>query len=109
MGEDKKETMEVVMSLIMYGGDARSSAMEAIHAAKNSDFELAAEKISGAQKSISEAHQVQTGLLTQEASGEPVELNLLMVHAQDHLMTAMTYKDLAEEMIDLYQRVDSIQ
>ena len=28
-----------------------------------------------------------------------------MVHAQDHLMNAMTVKDLAAELVDLYQRL----
>ncbi|MCC5894536.1 MAG: PTS lactose/cellobiose transporter subunit IIA [Alkalibacterium sp.] len=105
MGEKKEEIMEVIMALIMHGGDARSSAMEAIHAAKNNDFDLANEKLRNSDQAISEAHKVQTNLLTQEASGESVELNLLMVHAQDHLMSAMTYRDLVEEMVELYLRV----
>lgn len=29
-----------------------------------------------------------------------------MVHAQDHLMTTMTLKEVAVEMITLYQRLD---
>ena len=105
MTERKEQIMEIVMTLIMHGGDARSSSMEAIHAAKNKDFDLALKKLEGADKSIKEAHVVQTDLLSQEASGEPVEINLLLVHAQDHLMNAMTYRDLAEEMIDIYRRV----
>ena len=31
--------LEVIMQLIMYGGDAKSNAMEAIQAAKTGDFE----------------------------------------------------------------------
>lgn len=105
MPERKGETMEIVMTLIMHGGDARSSAMEAIHAAKNDDFDLAKEKLTRADEAIQQAHSVQTDLLTQEASGQSVEINLLLVHAQDHLMNAITYRDLAEEMIELYKRV----
>ncbi|GEN51667.1 PTS lactose/cellobiose transporter subunit IIA [Alkalibacterium pelagium] len=106
MSEENRELMEVIMALIMHGGDARSSSMEAIHAAKKSQFDLAQEKLKGADSSITEAHQVQTDLLTQEAAGNSVELNLLMVHAQDTLMNAMTYRDLAEEMIDMYRRIE---
>ncbi|MFO8069646.1 MAG: PTS lactose/cellobiose transporter subunit IIA [Alkalibacterium sp.] len=101
----RDQMMEIVMTLITYGGDARSSAMEAIHAAKEDKFDLAAEKIRDADAAIKKAHKVQTDLLAQEASGETVEINLLLVHAQDHLMNAMTYRDLADEMIDLYRRV----
>ncbi|MDN6257941.1 MAG: PTS lactose/cellobiose transporter subunit IIA, partial [Tetragenococcus halophilus] len=31
---------------------------------------------------------------------------LLAVHSQDHLMTAIAFKDLATEIIDLYRRLD---
>lgn len=99
------ELMEIIMSLIMHGGDARSSSMEAIHAAKTGDFDLAKEKIQGADESIIQAHEIQTNLLSKESSGEGIPVNLLLVHAQDHLMSAMTYRDLAEEMIELYNRI----
>lgn len=106
MPESRDEIMEVVMTLIMHGGDARSGSMEAIHAAKANDYELAQKKLDSADDSIKQAHIVQTDLLTQEASGKSVEINLLLIHAEDHLMNAMTYRDLAEEMIELYKRVN---
>ena len=46
---------------------------------------------------------MQTQLLTKEANGERSEVSLLMVHAQDHLMNAMTVKDLATEIVDIYK------
>jgi len=45
-------------------------------------------------------------LLTQEASGDPVALFLLMVHGQNHLITAITFKDMANEIIDIYQKLE---
>lgn len=106
MPEHREEIMEVIMTLIMHGGDARSSAMEAIHASRDKDYELAQKKLDGADESIKQAHKVQTDMLAKEASGENVEINLLLIHAEDHLMNAMTYRDLAEEMIELYKRVN---
>ena len=32
-----------------------------------------------------------------------MDITLLMVHAQDHLMNAMTVRDLAQEMIAMYE------
>lgn len=29
-----------------------------------------------------------------------------MVHGQDHLMNAITFKDLATEVIDIYRKID---
>ena len=37
------------------------------------------------------AHAFQTKLITEEASGNSVEVNVLLIHAQDHLMNAMNF------------------
>ncbi|HEM0427362.1 TPA: PTS lactose/cellobiose transporter subunit IIA [Listeria monocytogenes] len=99
------KNLEAIMGLIMHSGNAKSNAMEAIQAAKNGAFELAEEKISEAEQSIVEAHHSQTGLLTEEAKGNHMEVTLLTVHSQDHLMTAMTFTDLAKELIDVYRKL----
>lgn len=103
---DEQDNMEAVMDLIMYGGNAKSDAMEAIAAAKKGDFELADQKLKDADASLSQAHESQTGMLTKEAQGEHMNVTLLAVHSQDHLMTAIAFKDLATEIIDLYRRLD---
>lgn len=104
MGE--QTGLEVIMELIMYGGDAKSNSMEAIQAAKTGDFELAKTKLSQAEASLIHAHHAQTGLLTQEAQGNKAEVSLLMVHGQDHLMTSIAFTDLAKEIIELYERIN---
>ena len=105
MAEPKN--LDVIMQLIMHGGDAKGNAMEAIQEAKVGNFVLAHEKIQLADEALVNAHRAQTGLLTQEASGKSVELSLLMVHGQDHLMTAIVFKDLANEVIELYENIAS--
>lgn len=99
----KEENINAIMDLIVYGGDGKSSSMEAIHAAKQGDFALADEKIKSAEESLLKAHHAQTAMLTEEANGNSVELSLLMVHGQDHLMTGMMFKDLAKEIVDVYR------
>lgn len=47
-------------------------------------------------------------MLTQEAQGEKIELSLLMVHAQDHLMTSLTFIDLAKEVVAVYERLNQM-
>ncbi|AYW45303.1 PTS lactose/cellobiose transporter subunit IIA [Tetragenococcus koreensis] len=103
---DEQENLEAVMGLIMYGGNAKSDAMEAIAAAKKGDFELADQKLKDADESLNQAHHSQTGMLTEEAQGKHMDITLLAVHSQDHLMTAIAFKDLATEIIDLYRRLD---
>ena len=46
-------------------------------------------------------------LITQEASGKPAEVSLLLVHAEDQLMAAELFQILAQEWIDLYTRLEA--
>ena len=101
---DEKK-VQAIMNLIIYGGDGKSSSVEAIQAAKEGNFELADEKIKAAEESLLQAHHTQTEMLTQEANGDAVEVSLLMVHGQDHLMTGMMFKDLAKEIVDVYRTI----
>lgn len=95
--------IETIMGLIMNSGEAKSLAMEAITAAKTGDFSLADEKIVAAHEAMIAAHHAQTSLLTQEAQGEKLEVSLLAVHSQDHLMTSIAFLDLAKEIIEIYR------
>ncbi|MBO1300691.1 MULTISPECIES: PTS lactose/cellobiose transporter subunit IIA [unclassified Enterococcus] len=101
---EDQQNLEAIMGLIMYGGNAKSDAMEAIAAAKKGDFDLAEQKIRDAEASLIEAHHSQTQMLTQEAQGNHMQVTLLTVHSQDHLMTSIAFTDLAKEIIDLYRR-----
>jgi PTS system cellobiose-specific IIA component len=94
---------EMIFQIILHGGNGRSAALEAIAAAKRGDIVEARRKLEEAAKELAESHQIQTSLIQGEIRGEKSELSLLMVHAQDHLMTAMTVKDLAAEIVELYE------
>ncbi|MDM5190799.1 PTS lactose/cellobiose transporter subunit IIA [Bacillus sp. DX4.1] len=100
------DTLETkAFHLILHGGNARSSAMEAIDYAKRGEFAEADAKLQEALQELQEAHRLQTELIQKEAGGEKVELTLLMVHAQDHLMNAITVKELASEFVELYRKM----
>ncbi|MEO4052163.1 PTS lactose/cellobiose transporter subunit IIA [Solibacillus sp. CAU 1738] len=98
--------MESIMGLIVQSGNTKSECMEAIQLAKIGKIDEAREKIMLANEALTEAHRSQTSLLTQEARGGKVEVSMLLIHAQDHLMNAITFRDLAKEMIDLYERIN---
>ena len=91
------------MTIIVKSGEAKSCAIEAIQAAKKNDFKKAEELCSQASENLVDAHHCQTNLIQAEAGGKKTEVTLLMVHAQDHLMTAMTVRDLSVEIVDLYK------
>lgn len=97
---------ESIMGLIMNSGDAKSKAMEAIAAAKSGDFDTASQELQNAQEALVQAHKSQTSLLTQEAQGDKLEVTLLTVHAQDHLMTSIAFVDLAKEIVELHRKLE---
>jgi len=93
-----------IMDIIVNGGDARSSCLKAVRFARKGQLEEANELIKRAEKNLEKAHNVQTALIQAELRGEKNEISLLMVHAQDHLMTSLLARELSEEIIHLYQR-----
>jgi PTS system cellobiose-specific IIA component len=101
--------MDVAMGLIAGAGDARSSCMEAIELAKEGKFQEAREALTRADDSMVAAHETQTQLIRDEMSGESEGVSLLMVHAQDHLNLALVMRDVAEEFIQIHQRLMKLE
>lgn len=102
---DDEKRMQIVMGIIVAGGNAKAHAVEAITAAKKGDFTEAEKKLEEANQAIVDAHNTQTEMLTAEARGEHTPIDLYMVHAQDHLMTGITFVDLAKEIVEVYKKV----
>lgn len=94
---------EVAMELVGNAGESRSCSFEALALAKEGDFDSAKAKLKEAAEKMHAAHEMQFNLISKEADGEKMDMGLLMVHAQDHLMTAILAKELIEEMIELYK------
>ncbi|MGL5152016.1 MAG: PTS lactose/cellobiose transporter subunit IIA [Clostridium sp.] len=96
---------EIILNLIMHSGEARSYAMEAMELSRSGKIHEANELIQKANEELGYAHNSQTSLIQAEAGGEKAEFSLLLMHAQDHLMTTMTLKDLANEIISINSRL----
>lgn len=87
--------------MIANSGDSRSFAFQALDAAKHGDFEEADRLLKLSDEAAEKAHKAQTDLLFSEMNGDHKDVNVLLVHSQDHLMTAMLANQLIKEMIDL--------
>lgn len=93
----------ISFTIIANAGDARSFAFGALKAAKEGNFEEAEALLKKSDESAVLAHKAQTELLFKETSGEKVPVDVLLVHAQDHLMTSMVAIELIKEIIMLYK------
>jgi PTS system cellobiose-specific IIA component len=95
----------VAFNIISSVGTARSSYIEAIQKAKEGDFEAAEALIKEGDEVFVEGHNAHAGLLQQEAEGGPGStLSLLILHAEDQLMSAEGFKTIAQEFIEVYKK-----
>lgn len=95
----------IIFEIILHAGNARAEAYEALRAAQAGNFAKAAEHLKQADDEISIAHRTQADIIQQEVQGKKVEVTLLFVHAQDHLMTAMSEKNLIENMVEMHKTI----
>lgn len=90
-------------------GMARSTFIEAVQEARNGNVESANQKIKEGEQFFTKAHAAHADLIQQEAGGNPVQPNLLLMHAEDQLMSAETIKIIALELIVTYDRVAALE
>lgn len=106
--ESNKQDLEtIIFTIIANSGDARSKLFEALNEAKNKNFAKSEELIDKANEILNEAHNAQTKLITNEINGNKVNLDLLLIHSQDHLMSTITTKDLIVELIDILKNINN--
>ena len=77
--------------------------------AKTGDFDGAAQCMEAGQKQFLAGHEAHFELIQKEAAGEPVGGSLILVHAEDQLMSAESFKIIAEEMIASYRRIVELE
>lgn len=104
------EGLELIsFKIISAVGMARSNYIEAIQEAKKGNFDQARAMIKEGEASFILGHTAHASLIQKEASGTPVTPNLLLLHAEDQLMSAEAFKIIADEMIESYQRMCALE
>lgn len=101
----KNVDVKIIMELVMHGGNAKGEALKAIKFARANNFDEADKSLKKCNDELNIAHKGQTALLTQEAREEEVGFSLLLVHGQDHLMNAITTRDLANEIVEILREL----
>ncbi|MFD1067626.1 PTS cellobiose transporter subunit IIA [Oceanobacillus locisalsi] len=103
---EQDQIQSVAFDIILHSGSSRTMIHEAFKMMRNSEFKNAADKLEASNEELLSAHQSQTDLIQQYTSGEDINMEIIMVHAQDHLMTTMTLREVALEMLHLYERLE---
>nr|WP_222942835.1 PTS lactose/cellobiose transporter subunit IIA [Xenorhabdus sp. PB62.4] len=102
---EQQDFEQQIIGLLVHAGSARSSALMALQQAKEGNFQQAEVLMKESRQETRAAHLIQTKLIGLDEGCGKLPINLITVHAQDHLMNAMVIQDLADNMIDLYQRL----
>jgi PTS system cellobiose-specific IIA component len=79
--------------------------MHALACAKKGEWQQVDELLTQASEAAKRAHHVQTDLIGLDEGCGKVPVNLIMVHAQDHIMTAMLARELIEELITIHRHL----
>ena len=105
-----KEKMQMVaFEMISKVGMAKSNYIMAIEEAKQGKYDEAAALIKEGQKWHAEASHAHLDLVQAEAKGEDLPFSLILMHAEDQMLSNETIKILAETTIDLYKEIDSLK
>ncbi|HJG31405.1 PTS lactose/cellobiose transporter subunit IIA [Collinsella sp. An271] len=109
MAEDAQQTLEqfemACFQIVAQVGGARSCYLEAISHAEGGDFEGAQKLIEEGDVAFNAGHDVHMGLLQREASGEQLPFRIILLHAEDQLMSAEGFRILAERFITVYRQM----
>ena len=95
-----QEVEQICFNIICNAGEARSLYVEAIKHAQKGEFEEAKEKIKKGKDLLNSTHKVHFEMVQEEAKGNKVEVGLLLIHAEDMMMSAETLGIIAESMLE---------
>lgn len=103
-----EEIMTACFQLITYVGTARSCFINAIQCAKEGKYDEAADMLKQGDEAFVQGHHGHAALAEKEAHGELPQVGLLLLHAEDQLMSAEGFRTIAEEFIAVYKRLDGV-
>ncbi|KMV30391.1 PTS lactose/cellobiose transporter subunit IIA [Photobacterium swingsii] len=102
-------TEEFLMTLLCQVGEARAACMEAMHVARQGDNEKALRLLKDSDQALVTVHKTQTALIGFDEGAGKVKMTLILTHIQDHIMTTMLCRDLAEEMVAIQHKFTQLE
>jgi cellobiose PTS system EIIA component len=95
---------QINFMLILHSGNARSKVIQALREYREGNVEESDKLLVQAEQDLHAAHQIHFKMVQQEASGNKVEFALLLMHAEDHLMSTLSMKELVKELLDIFKQ-----
>ena len=105
MLEDKSKAIQFATMIILHSGNARKLISDAYAELIEFDFDAARKKIELAREETMFAHKEQSKIISSETNEQSIEFSLLLTHAQDTLMSAVSEIQIAKNLIELIEKV----
>lgn len=103
----KEELQLIAVQIVSAVGAAKSMYMEALSLAKEGSIEEAKAKLKEGREFYQEGHKHHFSLVQKEAGGEDVPFSLILMHAEDQLLSTEAIEILASEIIELYEKMNT--
>lgn len=104
-----EELEGIIFEIIIHGGNARALAYEALEKSRNGEYAEADRLMEECKQEMTLAHNTQTRLVQDEVRGEDVKISLLLIHAQDQLMTSMAEQSLIQQLIAMQKEINELK
>ncbi|MEG0469159.1 PTS lactose/cellobiose transporter subunit IIA [Amedibacillus sp. YH-ame10] len=95
---------EISFQLILHSGNARSLAHEALSDVKEDKVEIAKEKLKEAKEELLQSQKLHAQMLREMANDVEIKINLLLIHAEDHVASSDCVLMMANEVVGIYER-----
>ncbi|GAA0181512.1 PTS lactose/cellobiose transporter subunit IIA [Clostridium sediminicola] len=102
-----KELEKQVFGIISQAGDAKSDVMYSLKKVKKGDYDEARKLLKEASNKLSNASKDHMDLLTASMNQENQATHFLVVHAEDHYSSASFAHSLVNELVDIFEMMDT--
>ncbi|OYD09032.1 PTS lactose/cellobiose transporter subunit IIA [Paludifilum halophilum] len=99
-------TEQINFQLISHSGNARSKIIQSLREYREGNTAESENLLAKAEEDLQGAHDIHFQMVQKEASGEKTDISLLLMHAEDHLMSTVTMKELVREMLEIFKKRD---
>lgn len=95
--------------IILHSGNARSIAYEALGKVKQGQMEEAKKKFAEAKDELTQAGCQHAQLLQRFVTDESLQVEMLLVHAEDHMSSSNVIVEMVQELMEVYERLERLE
>ncbi|SEN71584.1 PTS lactose/cellobiose transporter subunit IIA [Lihuaxuella thermophila] len=103
---EKLTPEQIGFHLVLHSGNARSKIIQSLREYRAGNLSRSETLLDEAEEDLSHAQQIHFHLIQKEANGDKAAFSLLLMHAEDHLMSTLTMKDLVKELLEVFKAKD---